>query len=121
MVLESSLVLLLKLGKKLAKVCFFSSFFLPFLLLFLFLTFPLIMIIIIIVIFLFFFFFLDAAKQGTQAGKGGRAIFQQGKGMELEEAKKILGIEAMKAPTYDSIMEVTFLFLFLFFFPFVLL
>ena len=46
---------------------------------------------------------LDAARQGTQAGKG--RIFQQ-KGMELEEAKKILGIEALQAPTYDSIMEV---------------
>ena len=47
----------------------------------------------------------DAARQGTQAGKG-RIFQQRGKGMELEEAKKILGIEAVKAPTYDSIMEV---------------
>eukprot|EP00009_Paramoeba_aestuarina_P001394 CAMPEP_0201512860 /NCGR_PEP_ID=MMETSP0161_2-20130828/5033_1 /ASSEMBLY_ACC=CAM_ASM_000251 /TAXON_ID=180227 /ORGANISM="Neoparamoeba aestuarina, Strain SoJaBio B1-5/56/2" /LENGTH=145 /DNA_ID=CAMNT_0047908863 /DNA_START=69 /DNA_END=506 /DNA_ORIENTATION=+ len=46
----------------------------------------------------------NAARQGTQAGKGGR-IFERGKGMELEEAKKILGIEAVKAPSYESIMQ----------------
>jgi hypothetical protein len=53
-----------------------------------------------------FLFFQDAARQGVTPGNTGFFSRSAGSTMPLEEAKKILGIDALPSPTYDFILQV---------------